>query len=100
MKTLFLIVCVSFVYLSPAEGLLPPLYQSMNEYKALLDDPRFSEAFTSGEVLVEIERKDNLFFVTTNRSKMQVTIHYDQKRRIGPAQFYLEFSPAVPLTPH
>lgn len=75
----------------PAWALLPPLYQSVKEYKALLNDPRLEKTLNSGEFIQNIERKDNLFEISTNKQILKVDIIYHKQRTPGPAEFQLEF---------
>lgn len=72
-------------------ALLPPLYQSVKEYKALLNDPRLEKNLGSGELIKTIERKDNRFEITTNKQTLRVDIVYKKQRQPGPAEFELEF---------
>jgi len=75
----------------PTWALLPPLYQSVKEYKALLNDPRLEKTFASGEFIQSIERKESGFTVTTNKQILKVDIVYKKQRLPGPAEFQLEF---------
>lgn len=80
---------------SSSYAVLPPLYETIKEYKALLDDPRLADSFTSGESIIAINRNYNTFDVITNQRKLTVKVEYDEVKRPGPAEFHLEFSEPV-----
>ena len=42
-------------------GLLPPLYETLSEFKLLINDERLPKYLQSGDVLLSIERKDEKF---------------------------------------
>lgn len=75
----------------PTFALLPPLYQSVKEYKALLNDPRLEKNLSSGELIQNIERTETGFEVTTNKQVLKVAVIYKKQRMPGPAEFQLEF---------
>ncbi|PIS03424.1 MAG: hypothetical protein COT85_00130 [Chlamydiae bacterium CG10_big_fil_rev_8_21_14_0_10_42_34] len=95
MKTLIFIFLASTSFAA-----LPPLAQSVREYKALLADPQFYASFKSADQVKEILRTERGFLVLTQNSAMHVDIHYKEAMTpgfMGPAQFELEFSPPVSL---
>lgn len=76
-------------------AVLPPLYETIKEYKALLDDPRLVDSLTSGESIIAINKQYNTFEVVTNQRRLIVKVEYDQQSQPGPAEFHLEFSEPV-----
>lgn len=72
-------------------AILPPVYESVKEYKALLDDRQLTEKLGSGESILAIKRIDQGFFILTTRYTMSVDVIYDPTERIGPAAFHLVF---------
>lgn len=85
------------VSISSSFAALPPLYQSIKEFKALLDDPKLTKNLSSGEMITEINKVDNDFEITTNKQKMNVRVVYQSQKQPGPAVFKLEFSTPIPL---
>lgn len=83
-----------FVFLaSTTFGLLPPLSQSTRELRELINDPRLYENLGGSEIIQKIIRTENGYLVVTQNYEMAVDVHYQRReeRRIGPAQFELEF---------
>lgn len=97
MKKLALLSLLLFGSATSSHALLPPLYESIKEYKALLNDPRFVDNLTSGETILDIRREHNNFEVITNQHKLNVKIVYEPQGRPGPAQFHLEFMEPISL---
>lgn len=85
-----------FLILFAAQGfaILPPLYHSINEYKALLGNPELAEKLNSADLIESIELKENAFFVKTNKHTLKVDIVYDPQDMPGPAKFHLVFQDA------
>jgi hypothetical protein len=77
-------------------AILPPLFESGRQFRALLDDPRLVEKLGSSEPILVISRTETGYRVETQSRLMDVEIHYGGDRRIiGPAQFRFEFSDPV-----
>lgn len=89
-KTLYILLfsLASFTSLTSA---LPPLYQSMAEYKALMDDPHLSKHLNSAESIKEITRENGVFTITTNLTTLKAKVIYDPMDKMGPAKFHFEF---------
>lgn len=83
------------VITSSGYAVLPPLYESVKEFKALLNDPRLTENLTSGEPILAIEKEYTDFTVTTNEHTMKVKVVYEEMARPGPNEFHLEFSTPI-----
>ena len=96
MKKLFLFIAILFTH--SVSGLLPPFYESLKEYQALLSSPTLPEKLTSGEWIVDIKRQDDVFTIETLKNRLQVKVVYEKQQRIGPAAFHLEFGEVVPLS--
>lgn len=82
-----------FLMTSSAEAALPPFYQSLREYTALLNSPELAKQLGSGQVIQSIQRTDTGFIVKANRSTINVEIVYDPMEMPGPAKFHFLFSP-------
>lgn len=87
------IIMLALGLTSSSFAALPPIYQSIREYNALLNDPNLSSSFTPGETIAKIERHTDHFEVITEQHKMDVMVIYDEPRNIGPVEFHLEFLP-------
>jgi hypothetical protein len=91
MKHLLCVALLSPVWTMAA---LPPLYQGIKELQALLDDPDLSAELTSGEVIESIKKTESGYEVQTNRSRLQVDVHYKPQSVPGPVSFDLQFHKA------
>lgn len=91
---LSLLVAVVMGITASGSAALPPLHQSIKELKAILDDPELSKELTSGEVIEAIERTESGYEVYTNRSSLQVDVHYQSQATPGPIPFDLQFHKA------
>lgn len=78
------------------EALLPPLYTTLNEFKALIEDPKLTEKLNSGEAIKLIKRTEKGFFVLTNKHILFVDVVPEETGLIGPAQFHLKFNNPIP----
>lgn len=83
--------------LNYAEGALPPVYQSIKEYKALIESPELSQQLGSGEGITEIQRSGNGFLVKSFHKTLQVDVVFDPQDHPGPAKFHLVFHSASPV---
>ncbi len=81
------------------QAVLPPYYQSLKEYQALLDDPQLKELFNSAEMLVDIKREEKRFIIETSQNILIVTVEYEKPTQPGPAIFKFTFGSPIPL-PH
>jgi hypothetical protein len=99
MQKIIWIIAAS-LYLSPVSALLPPLYHTLNEFKALIEDPQLPGKLDSSHVIESIVRSDKGFEVTTNKAVLQVDVVTEppQKGWVGPARFHLVFHDPIPLT--
>ena len=77
-----------FLTASPLCALLPPLYQSVEEYTRLLKDPELEKAIGSGQVIESIERTATGFIVKGNRSSVEAKIVYEPQNHPGKAHFH------------
>lgn len=91
MKTISLLLLTFLIAAGNAEAVLPPLYESLKEYQALLNDKKLTEYLQSGELILDIKRNENNFQIVTNKHMLIVDIVYVPTGRIGPAEFRLEF---------
>lgn len=70
---------------------LPPLYETLKEFKSLIEDPRLENSFTSGEAIVKIERDEQGFIVSTNKRTIHVQVVYEPATMPGPEKYKLVF---------
>ncbi len=92
---LTLIACCSLH--GSASAALPPLWQSVAELKAILEDKKLGETLQSGEFITEIHHVESSWLIITNYNKLQIQVIYNEAKMPGPAQFSLEFGQAEKL---
>ena len=97
MSNFFKILLVNLVAFLPINAVLPPLYQTANEIKAILASEDLGVYLTSGEPIMMIEKVENGYEIKTNRHKLNIEIIYQPMKHPGPAQFVLKFQKAIPL---
>ncbi len=83
-----------------AEALLPPLYQTSSEIQAIMANEQLGQKLQSGEVIEKIEKNEQGYEITTNKSRLQVKVTYAPIQHPGPAQYRLSFSNSVSLPSH
>lgn len=86
-----LIVLTLLLCTQPAFALLPPLNQSIQELKGILNNNDLEEYLPSGEKIQSIEAVKNGYLVNTQRYSMLVQVQYQKQTQPGPAQFTLFF---------
>lgn len=91
MKKIFTFVFFLLLAGSHVNALLPPLYESLAEYKALLNNHQFSDKLSSGEQIRDIQKTDKGFIVRTVHHFMVVDVNYEPQDRPGPARFHFVF---------
>lgn len=69
---------------------LPPLYQSMNEFKVLLTNQQLIDQLDSAEALVEIKREKGGFRIVTSKKTLWAELIFDPVEMPGPAKFHFE----------
>ncbi|OGN56034.1 MAG: hypothetical protein A3D96_01685 [Chlamydiae bacterium RIFCSPHIGHO2_12_FULL_44_59] len=81
-------------------SLLPPLAQSIRELQALLSDARLYQSLGSAEVIQEITRVGDGYWLRTEHYAMKVLLKYGgrEERMMGPIHFELEFQAPVELS--
>lgn len=95
MKKIASILLASLAFSASVSAILPPLYHTSNEIKAILVNPEFGQKLHSGEMIESIQRNEDGYLVTTNQHTMQVHVKYLPSERPGPAQFDLQFDEPV-----
>jgi hypothetical protein len=94
-----LILCASMaVFHGTLFSILPPLYHTLAEFKAIVESPELTSSLQSGEAIISITREENAeFVVLTNKNKLLVDVVFEKTARIGPAKFHLVFHKPEPL---
>ena len=92
MRFFLSLICLTTATVS-LHAVLPPFYESVKEYKALLDSPELEKHLSSGEAILDIKRDETGFSVTSTRRTLKVGIVYEPTNMPGPAKFHLEFQP-------
>jgi len=91
MKKLFLAFTMSICVCLTTEALLPPLFQTADEIKAILSDKELSHYLHAGEVITTIQKNDRGYEIITNQHRLQVDVGYEQLDLPGPARFKFVF---------
>jgi hypothetical protein len=87
MKNILAILFGSMALSAPLPALLPPLYQSTAEIKAILSDEKLSDVLQSGDLILDIKRTDNGYLIVTNQREVEAQIVYKKNHAVGPAKF-------------
>ncbi len=98
MQKLKWIVLASFLIILRAEAALPPLYQTSSEIKAIMEDIQLGQKLQSGESIEKIEKNDQGYLITTNKSQLQVKVTYQPAQQPGPVSYQLHFDDSSALT--
>lgn len=93
MKKVFFCLYIATLLSSPLllEAALPPFYQSLNEYKALLNSEELAQKLGSAESLRNIERTESGFQIKTTRYILIVDVIHDPQEHPGPIPFHFNF---------
>ena len=97
---LFILGVTAFLSMTPCVyAVLPPLYQSQREIKAILENKKLGEQLSSGCGVQKIQRNKKGYEITTIRHRIQVDVIYQAKTpgHVGPAKFTLCFHEATPI---
>jgi len=87
----FALIMSVLPFLFDLSAALPPLYESLNEYKSLLNNPELAEKIGSGEPIKNIKRTENGFLVTGNRFTLNVDLIFEPQNHPGPSKFHFIF---------
>jgi hypothetical protein len=87
-KMIFLLGLITASYAA-----LPPLYQSTREIQAILTDSQLTSKLGSAESILQILKIDGGYLVSTTQHTIKVDVVYKrlEDRKVGPAQFELNF---------
>ncbi|MGM0439619.1 MAG: hypothetical protein ACQEP8_00710 [Chlamydiota bacterium] len=93
MKKMFLaIAATALIGGQSLFAVLPPLYQGIDEVKAILDSSQIENYIGSHEVLENIINTKGGYLIVTSHSNIFVEVIYkDMGEMAGPSQFDLEF---------
>lgn len=98
MKKIFCLILL--VCSAQGFALLPPLYTSLNEFKALVASPELTKQLDSGETIVSLRRTKNGLVVITNKHVLFAEIQNLPTDKPGPAEFQLKFHAPIERTKH
>ena len=80
------------------QALLPPLYHTLAEFKAIVDDKQLVAKLESGEPIVSITRlEDGNFEVLTTKHKIIINVVFEKTQLIGPGKFHLVIHDPQPI---
>ena len=91
MKKLLTLFLLGAMVSGNAFAALPPLWQGVNEIKAILEDQQLSNVIPSGDVILKIIKIRDGYLVVTNKRKAFVKVNYEQNQQPGPVKFKIEF---------
>lgn len=73
-------------------ALLPPLYESIHQFQAVINDPKLSDNFQSGEALLSIEQNgDGIFLIKTNQHTLEAKVESLPVSMPGPGHYKVHF---------
>ena len=73
-------------------ALLPPLYETIHQFQAVINDPKLAENFQSGEALISIEKNgDGIFLIKTNQHTLEAKVESLQLSVPGPGHYKVHF---------
>jgi len=81
-KFLFLLTLTSAL-----ESALPPLWQSRDEIRSLLEVQDIGRYLDSSEVIKEIKKSDFGYLIITNKHTLEARIRYQPQDMPGPTNF-------------
>jgi hypothetical protein len=84
-------VLMSLMACMQAEAVLPPLYETASEIRAMLSDSQLGQKLHSGEAIDKIEKTDQGYEISTNKSRISVEVIYEPQNRPGPAHYKFQF---------
>ena len=97
MKKIFGLVLAASALSYSLQAALPPLYESLSEYKSLLGDEELSNKLGSAEGIQDVKRTEKGFRITTKKYNLDVDIVFEPQSHPGPAKFHFVFHDPVPL---
>lgn len=72
------------------QALLPPLYHTLAEFKAVVEDKQLIAKLESDESIVSITRmEDGNFEVLTSKHRIMIDVVFEKAELIGPGKFHL-----------
>lgn len=72
-------------------AILPPLYQTSNEIKAILESKELGQKLGSGDVIQTIQKNESGYEIITNKHRLQVDVSYVSNKGPGPAEYKFIF---------
>jgi hypothetical protein len=72
------------------QALLPPLYHTLSEFKAIIEDKQLIAKLESDESIISLTRlEDGNFEVLTSKHRILIDIVFEKSDLIGPGKFHL-----------
>jgi hypothetical protein len=91
MRKIVAALAISLSISSISFGVLPPLYQTQHEIKAILESADFDKYLPGSEPIIDIHKNDHGYEVATLRHKVQAVVVYLPSDMPGPSHFRIEF---------
>lgn len=86
------LILLSVLSLNTAYALLPPLWESVAQIKAILTDEHLKDYLDSGELIESIDRSDDGYTIKTNHSELKAIIQALPQTMPGPARYEVRFN--------
>lgn len=95
-KKLVFTACTAIICSCSLEAALPPLWQGVAELKAILEDSHLSTYLSSGDYIVDIQKTDDGYIITSAKERIRAQVIYDPSPEgfVGPAKFHIQFLPS------
>lgn len=73
-------------------ALLPPLYETLHQFQAIVNDPKLTDNFQSGEAILSIEQSgDGSYLIKTNHHTLEAKVESLPQNMPGPGQYKVTF---------
>lgn len=86
------LILLAVLCLHPLHALLPPLWESVSQIKAILSDESLKDYLDSAELIESITRVEDGYLLRTNHSQLRAEITAAPQMRPGPAVYKVRFS--------
>lgn len=90
MKKGYILLAILLFY-APLRALLPPLWEDVDQLNMILEDRRLGEFLSSGDAILNIERKDQGWLIETNHHAVFIKVIHEKQETPGKAHYSLEF---------
>jgi hypothetical protein len=90
----FWLLITAALLFSRIEAALPPLFQSIREFEAVIQSEELANLLGSEEIVMSIEKQDDLFTIVTTKHTLKAKIVSLPQAMPGPRAFKVVFESA------